>query len=243
MNYNKPVYTRLNHFHHQLQKFSDRETTTVPNDILEQIKKDLCNYDNFTANDIRCSLKKLNLRKYYEHIPTINRLLSNNYKDISNIVTQENKDKNFECPICLQTDIANISKLKCNHIYCKVCTDMIIENNSIKCPLCRREYITKIIGPNKLTDEQIIKLMEDFEHILSKYDEINKTKGSSGRMNFLSYNYIIKKLAQMQNIELDTIDFISSEKQRMNDHIWNEIVKMNDQQVINDDQFCKLCLS
>jgi len=116
----------------------------------------------------------------------------------------------------------------------------MIENNKIKCPLCRREYIAKIIGPNKLTDEQIIRLMENFENILKSYNEINK----NNNRNFLNFNYVIKKLAQMEGLNIDVND-LSENQKRNHDEIWNEIMEnMNIAEISsNNDEYCKSCSS
>jgi len=115
MSNKKYTYSKSDHFRYCLQKFSDKKTINIPCEILDQIRKDIENYESFTTYDIKRSLIKLNLRKYYDQIPLIYEHLSGKNEKNSNIVTQENDDKNFECPICLQSDIPDISRLKCNH--------------------------------------------------------------------------------------------------------------------------------
>ena len=69
------AYKRINHFREILAQFQAKETTDIPEEILEkiknQIKKERINIndlDNVTTKEI---LKKLGYNKYYEHIPFI----------------------------------------------------------------------------------------------------------------------------------------------------------------------------
>ena len=69
------AYKRINHFREILAQFQAKETTQIPEEVLEnikyQIKKEritLRDMSNKKAKDI---LKKLGYNKYYEHIPFI----------------------------------------------------------------------------------------------------------------------------------------------------------------------------
>tara|TARA_B110000027_G_scaffold113787_1_gene123023 strand:+ start:1851 stop:2981 length:1131 start_codon:yes stop_codon:yes gene_type:complete len=69
------AYKRINHFREILAQFQAKETTQIPEEVLEnirfQIKKErieLSQISNKKAKDI---LKKLGYNKYYEHIPFI----------------------------------------------------------------------------------------------------------------------------------------------------------------------------
>lgn len=69
------AYKRINHFREILAQFQAKETTQIPDEVLEniryQIKKEritLSQMSNKKAKDI---LKKLGYNKYYEHIPFI----------------------------------------------------------------------------------------------------------------------------------------------------------------------------
>ncbi len=69
------AYKRINHFREILAQFQAKETTQIPEEILNniknQIKKEritLSQMTNIRAKDI---LKKLGYNKYYEHIPFI----------------------------------------------------------------------------------------------------------------------------------------------------------------------------
>ena len=69
------AYKRINHFKEILAQFQGKETTQIPEEVIEniklQIKKeriDLSQITNFKTKEI---LKKLGYNKYYEHIPFI----------------------------------------------------------------------------------------------------------------------------------------------------------------------------
>lgn len=69
------AYKRINHFREILAQFQAKETTQIPDEVIDNIKKQikkerltLKNMDNKRAKDI---LKKLGYNKYYEHIPFI----------------------------------------------------------------------------------------------------------------------------------------------------------------------------
>ena len=69
------AYKRINHFKEILAQFQGKETTQIPEEVIEniklQIKKeriDLTQINNIKTKEI---LKKLGYNKYYEHIPFI----------------------------------------------------------------------------------------------------------------------------------------------------------------------------
>ena len=69
------AYKRINHFREILAQFQAKETTQIPEEVIDNIKKQikkerltLEKMDNKRAKDI---LKKLGYNKYYEHIPFI----------------------------------------------------------------------------------------------------------------------------------------------------------------------------
>jgi len=69
------AYKRINHFREILAQFQAKETTQIPEEVIEQIKMQikkeritLKDMSNKKAKDI---LKKLGYNKYYEHIPFI----------------------------------------------------------------------------------------------------------------------------------------------------------------------------
>ena len=74
-------YKRENHFNEWLSQFQAQETTTIPPEVMEQLRSELKkmkikNLDDITHAKIRGLLKKLRLNKYYEHVPYITNILN-----------------------------------------------------------------------------------------------------------------------------------------------------------------------
>ena len=69
------AYKRINHFKEILSQFQGKETTQIPDIVIEniklQIKKERLNIENITNSKTKEILKKLSYNKYYEHIPFI----------------------------------------------------------------------------------------------------------------------------------------------------------------------------
>ena len=69
------AYKRINHFREILAQFQAKETTQIPEDVLEniknQIKKERIGLKNLSNKKAKEILKKLGYNKYYEHIPFI----------------------------------------------------------------------------------------------------------------------------------------------------------------------------
>ena len=73
------AYIRLNHFKEILAQFQAKETTQIPDDVIDAIKKRIKKeriQDNreLNYNKMREILRKLGLNKYFEHIQYINSL-------------------------------------------------------------------------------------------------------------------------------------------------------------------------
>jgi hypothetical protein len=74
-------YKRENHFNEQMSQFQAQEMTTIPDDVIEQLRAELKklkikSLDEITHTRIRGLLKKLRLNKYYEHVPYITNILN-----------------------------------------------------------------------------------------------------------------------------------------------------------------------
>lgn len=69
------AYKRINHFKEILAQFQGKETTQIPEDVIEniklQIKKERIQMSQITNAKTKEILKKLGYNKYYEHIPFI----------------------------------------------------------------------------------------------------------------------------------------------------------------------------
>jgi len=69
------AYKRINHFREILAQFQAKETTQIPDEvidnIIQQIKKERIDLSHMTNKRTKEILKKLGYNKYYEHIPFI----------------------------------------------------------------------------------------------------------------------------------------------------------------------------
>jgi hypothetical protein len=69
------AYKRINHFKEIIAQFQGKETTQIPEDVIEniklQIKKERIEISQITNAKTKEILKKLGYNKYYEHIPFI----------------------------------------------------------------------------------------------------------------------------------------------------------------------------
>ena len=69
------AYKRINHFREILAQFQAKESTQIPQDILDnivaQIKKERIDVATITNKKVKEILKKFGYNKYYEHIPYI----------------------------------------------------------------------------------------------------------------------------------------------------------------------------
>ena len=73
------AYIRLNHFKEILSQFQAKETTQIPDDVIEQIKsrikkERIKDYSELNYDKMREILKKLGMNRYFEHIQYINSL-------------------------------------------------------------------------------------------------------------------------------------------------------------------------
>ena len=71
------AYVKLNHFKEILSQFQAKETTQIPEEVLQAIKdrikkERIKNYNEITYEKMREILRKLGLNKYFEHIQFIN---------------------------------------------------------------------------------------------------------------------------------------------------------------------------
>tara|TARA_Y100000816_G_scaffold203789_1_gene150188 strand:- start:2571 stop:3719 length:1149 start_codon:yes stop_codon:yes gene_type:complete len=69
------AYKRINHFREILAQFQAKETTQIPQEVIDNIKaqiiKERITFDSITNERAKDILKKLGYNKYYEHIPFI----------------------------------------------------------------------------------------------------------------------------------------------------------------------------
>jgi len=69
-------YKRENHFNEWISQFQAQETTTIPPEVIQQLRTEfkkmkIQKLNEITHAKVRSLLKKLRLNKYYEHVPYI----------------------------------------------------------------------------------------------------------------------------------------------------------------------------
>ena len=69
-------YKRENHFNEWLSQFQAQETTTIPPEVIQQLRTEfkklkITKVTEITHAKVRALLKKLRLNKFYEHVPYI----------------------------------------------------------------------------------------------------------------------------------------------------------------------------
>lgn len=74
-------YKRENHFNEWLSQFQAQEMTTIPDEVIEQLRLELKkmkikSMEEITHTKIRSLLKKLKWNKFYEHVPYITNMLN-----------------------------------------------------------------------------------------------------------------------------------------------------------------------
>ena len=74
-------YKRENHFNEWISQFQAQETTSIPNEVIDQLRTELKKIkinklSDITHAKVRGLLKKLRLNKYYEHVPYISNILN-----------------------------------------------------------------------------------------------------------------------------------------------------------------------
>lgn len=74
-------YKRENHFNEWVSQFQAKESTTVPSEVIEQLrnefkKQKIKDLAEITHEKVKTLLKKLDKSKYYEHVPYITTILN-----------------------------------------------------------------------------------------------------------------------------------------------------------------------
>tara|TARA_B110000977_G_scaffold201498_1_gene296432 strand:- start:4507 stop:5421 length:915 start_codon:yes stop_codon:yes gene_type:complete len=74
------AYKRINHFNEWLAQFQAKESTHIPQSILDEVKKEFkkqrLEKKDITQSKVKLFLKKLGYNKFYEHVPHITNLLN-----------------------------------------------------------------------------------------------------------------------------------------------------------------------
>jgi ribosomal protein S27AE len=74
-------YKRDNHFNEWLSQFQAQEITTIPKEVIDELRNEfkkmkIKSLNEITHAKVRSLLKKLKLNKFYEHVPYITNILS-----------------------------------------------------------------------------------------------------------------------------------------------------------------------
>ena len=74
-------YKRENHFNEWVSQFQAKESTSVPQEVVDQLraefkKQKIKDLSEITHEKVKALLKKLNKSKYYEHVPYITTILN-----------------------------------------------------------------------------------------------------------------------------------------------------------------------
>jgi len=74
-------YKRISHFNEWLAQFQAKESTEIPQDLIEDVvnefkKSRIYNTKEITQTKVKCFLKKLKYNKYYDHVPHITNMLN-----------------------------------------------------------------------------------------------------------------------------------------------------------------------
>lgn len=133
-------YKRENHFNEWLNQFQARETTNIPEDVIDQIRSEfkknrIKNLDEITHAKVKAILKKLKHNKYYEHVPYITNLL-NGIRPPT--MTQELEDKlrlmfnEIQSPFDKHCPSERKNFLSYSYVLYKFC-ELLSEDDYLKC--------------------------------------------------------------------------------------------------------------
>lgn len=75
------AYKRINHFNELLAQFQAKETTNIPQEVIENLREEfkksrVRNKSEITQTKVKQFLKKLGFNKFYEHVPHITNILN-----------------------------------------------------------------------------------------------------------------------------------------------------------------------
>lgn len=75
------AYKRINHFNEWMAQFQAKESTFIPQEIIDSLRYELkkiriSDMTHITQKKVKDLLKKLKFNKYYEHVPQITNMLS-----------------------------------------------------------------------------------------------------------------------------------------------------------------------
>jgi hypothetical protein len=156
------------------------------------------------------------------------------------------------CPICLEAFDESKTTTNCNHAFCSVCINELMENNKIECPMCRtviKEYSNK--------DEKVKVLLKNVQRRSSSINQsdINvslitrdETRRNNRKVNFYILLYVYLVYIYMKNsYVIYHLKNLYNDCQEINVNLtdsFNEIINNGVSVAIYDDKndmFSKVC--
>tara|TARA_B110000285_G_scaffold199210_1_gene232215 strand:- start:761 stop:1675 length:915 start_codon:yes stop_codon:yes gene_type:complete len=158
-------YKRDNHFNEWLSQFQAQEVTSIPPEVIIQLRSEfkkikITNVNEITHAKVRTLLKKLKLNKYYEHVPYISNIL-NGIQPKRMPVTLEEKlrlmFKEIQAPFDKNCPVERKNFLSYSYVLYKFC-ELLSEDDYLECfPLLKSK--------EKLYQQDVIwkKICKDLE--------------------------------------------------------------------------------
>ena len=139
------AYKRINHFNEWLAQFQAKESTDIPEDVYENIIKELkkdifLDIDNLKVIQIRNILKKLKYNKYYEHVPHIINIINGKKSPILTIQQEEilrMMFKEIQIPFMNNCPETRSNFLSYSYVLHKFCELLELDNLLIYFPLLK----------------------------------------------------------------------------------------------------------
>jgi ribosomal protein S27AE len=133
-------YKRENHFNEWISQFQAKESTSVPEEVIGQLRTEfrkmkIKNLDEITHEKVRALLKKLDKNKYYEHAPYIATILGGITPPTMN---QELEDKlrlmfhKIQAPFEKHKPAARKNFLSYSYVLYKMC-ELLSEDRYLPC--------------------------------------------------------------------------------------------------------------
>tara|TARA_Y100000817_G_scaffold282775_1_gene248280 strand:- start:21 stop:542 length:522 start_codon:yes stop_codon:yes gene_type:complete len=131
------------------------------------------------------------------------------------------------CAICLEPMCENITTTNCNHKFCSVCFEELMDNNKIDCPLCRATITEYSNNDGKV--RVLIKINSPPSTIQATNEDLNTrliTRNEIRKYNMRNYVYSILILYMCYSyincsLMVDHTKNLYEECERINENITN----------------------
>jgi hypothetical protein len=160
------TYDRRHHFKELINQVQGKESTIIPDSVIEQVKKEIKKHRLLMIDihkfEMRNILKKIRLTKYYEHIANI--LTKINPSAVIRF-TKDEEDKLFYMFNCIQEPFIRFcpetrkNLINYNYIFYKFCQILKL-NDSYKNYFTLLKSRTKLAQHDKIWKKIIIKIQE-----------------------------------------------------------------------------------